>query len=67
MQVVGAFMALNIVWWDVEKYKLKWLRVLECVRGLGFNSYVCHVCVVCFIINFNDILSVRSDNITLYL
>jgi len=39
-------MALNINEGDVENYKLKWLRVLHCVRGLGFKSYVCHLCVI---------------------
>ena len=37
MRVVGAFMALNVNFHDVEKYFLKWLRVLDCVRGLGFE------------------------------
>jgi len=30
MRVGGAFMALNIDYCDMEKYKLKWLRVLSC-------------------------------------
>jgi len=28
MRVVEAFMTLNFDYYDVEKYKLKWLRVL---------------------------------------
>jgi len=43
-------MSLNVNWYDVEKYLLKWLRVLNYVRGLRFKSYVCHLCVVWFII-----------------
>jgi len=35
MQVVGAFKAFNADCYDVEKYWLKWLRVLNYVRGLG--------------------------------
>jgi len=50
MRVVEAFMAINAKLHDMEKYYLMWLRVLCCVRGLRFESYVCHLCVVWFII-----------------
>jgi len=43
-------MALNTNLYDVEKYYLKWLRVLGCVRGLGFKSYVCHFMLLFIII-----------------
>ena len=46
MWVGEAFMALNVNLYDVKKYQLKWLRVLDCVRGLGFESYVCQLCVI---------------------
>jgi len=46
MGIVGAFKGFNADGYDVEKYYLKWLRVLKCVRGLGFKSYVCHLCVI---------------------
>jgi len=46
MRVVEAFMAFNSGLCDVEKYYLKWLRVLNCVRGLDFKSYVCQICVI---------------------
>ena len=45
MRVVGAFMAFISNLYDVEKYQLKWLRVLDYVRELGFKSYVCLMCV----------------------
>jgi len=44
--VVGTLIALNVNWYGVEKYKLKWLRVLDCVRGLGFEFYVFQLCVI---------------------
>ena len=46
MQVVGAFKAFNVDCYDVEKYQLKWLRVLDCVKELGFKSYVCQLDVI---------------------
>jgi len=39
-------MSLNGNVYDVEKYLFKWFRVLDCVRGLGFKSYVCQI--VCY-------------------
>jgi len=42
-------MVFNSDLYDVKKYYLKWLRVLNCVRGLGFKSYVCQLCVfICY-------------------
>jgi len=38
MRVEEAFKAFNAECYDVEKHYLKWLRVLNCVRGLGFKS-----------------------------
>ena len=32
MRVVGTFMVFNAGIYDVEKYWLKWLRVLDCVK-----------------------------------
>ena len=46
MQVVGAFKKFNAECYDVEKYQLKWLKVLGCVNGLGFESYVCQLYVI---------------------
>jgi len=46
MRVVGVFKAFNAECYDVEKYYLKWLRVLDCVKGLGFKSYVCQLYVI---------------------
>jgi len=46
MWVVGAFKEFNADCYDMEKYLLKWLRVLKCVRGLGFKSYVCCLCII---------------------
>jgi len=56
MRVVGGFKEFNADCYDVEKYKLKWFRVLKCVRGLGFKSYVCHLCVILIIIIFYNLL-----------
>jgi len=56
MRVVGAFMAFNIDWCDVAKYYVKWLRVLNCVKGLGFKSYICPLWVNWFIIIFNNMI-----------
>jgi len=39
-------MAINVNLYDMEKYKFKWLRVLDCVKGLGFKSYVSHLYVI---------------------
>ena len=39
-------MAFNVDCYDVKKYQLKWLSVLDCVRGLGFESYVCQLYVI---------------------
>jgi len=42
-------MTLNSNLYDVEKYQLKWLRVLYCVRGLGFKSlYANCVLFICY-------------------
>ena len=46
MRVIEAFKAFNVECYDVEEYYLKWLRVLDCVGGLGFKSYVCQLCVI---------------------
>jgi len=53
MWVVRALVEFNADCHDMEKYKLKWLRVLDCVRGLGFESYVCqlYVILMCIILN----------------
>jgi len=49
MRVGRTFMVFNSDLYDVKKYYLKWLRVLNCVRGLGFKSYVCQLCVfICY-------------------
>jgi len=50
MRVVEAFMTFNSGWCDVEKYYLKWLRVLDCVKRLGIESYVCQLCVISFLL-----------------
>jgi len=68
MRAEGAFMTLNANCYDVEKYYLKWLRVLNCERGLGFESYVYQLYVVLngaflFMLYFNVI----SDNVILKL
>jgi len=39
-------MAFAFYSYNVEKYKLKWLRVFGCLRGLRFESYVCHLCAI---------------------
>jgi len=39
-------MALNVDWYDIKKYYLKWFRVLDCLKGLGFKSYICHLRVI---------------------
>ena len=41
-----AFMTFNSDKYDMKKYWLKWLRVLDFMIGLGFKSYVCHLCAV---------------------
>ena len=38
-------MTFNFDMYNVKKYYLKWLRVLYCVKGLGFKSHVCYLCV----------------------
>ena len=53
-------MAINASFYDVEKYQLKWLR------GLGFESYVCQLCVILIVYYFNNKrLNMMSDNIIL--
>jgi len=39
-------MAFNSDLYEVEWYQLKWLRVLDCLRGLAFESYVCPLCAI---------------------
>ena len=39
-------MAFNTDMYVMEKYQLKWLRVLYHIRGLKYKSYVCHLCVI---------------------
>jgi len=53
MRAVEAFMALNSNLYNVEKYLLKWLRVLDCVRGFGFKFYVCQLCVIYLLLFLN--------------
>jgi len=67
MRVERAFMALSVVWCDVEKYYLKWLRILNCVSGLGFESYVCMLYVIWFIIIFLIYLWIGGDIIIIEL
>ena len=67
MQVVGAFKVFNADCNDVEEYQLKWLKLLYCVKGLGFKSYVCHLCGISFIIILNMCWIMMSDNIIIEL
>jgi len=67
MRIVGAFMAFNSDLYDVEKYLLKWLRVPNYVRGLGFKSYICQLCGFWFVIIFDNMLDHVSDNIIIKL
>ena len=51
-----------------DQYQLKWLRVLYCLRGLGFESYVCQLCDIlflCIILRLG--MNVSSDNVILKL
>jgi len=45
-------MTLNANYYDLEGYYIKWLRVLDCVRGLRFESYVCQLYVILICILF---------------
>jgi len=57
-------MALNSNLHDMEKYELKWLRVLDCVGGLEFKSYVCQLCVFFY---FKYMLIMLGNNISIEL
>ena len=59
-------MALIVGWCDVEKCQLKWLRVLDCVRGLGFESYVWQLCVVVLLLNFNNMYEYGIDDVNCF-
>jgi len=39
-------MTFNSDMYDVEKYYFKWLRAFYCVKRLGFESYMCQLCVI---------------------
>jgi len=47
MQVVGAFMTINVSWYNMEKYQLKWLRVFSCIERTWIQvlcmSFVCYL------------------------
>jgi len=57
MWVVRAFMWLNVDFCDVEKYLLKWLRVL----GYGEGTWIRVLCMLikCYLIDyyFNNMLN----------
>jgi len=36
----------NFWWYDVESVSLSGWEYFDCVRGLGFKSYVCQLCVI---------------------
>jgi len=56
MRVIEAFKKFNAENHDVEKYYLRWLRVLDSVKRLGFESYVCQLCVILIYAFLCDIL-----------
>ena len=39
---------------------------LVCVRGLGFESYVCQLCVVILLFIFNNMYEYVIGNVNLY-
>jgi len=47
MRVEGAFMALNIVHVMWKSTSSNGWEYFDYVKGLGFKSYVCHLCVLC--------------------
>jgi len=60
-------MALNSDLYDVENYSLKWLRVFNYVRRLGFESY-CMLNMCCLIFYYLMICVIMlSDNIIIEL
>jgi len=61
MRVGRTFMALNIVWYDVKSASLSGWEYLIMLRGLGFKSYVCLLCVIWFIIILLIYLWIVSD------
>jgi len=67
MWIVGVFMALNVDKGDVEKYQLKWLRVLSCVE----RTWVWVFCmpIMCYLIIIILIiwLSMLNDGIIIEL
>jgi len=58
-------MAINVNCYDVEKYWLKWLRVLDCVERIWVR--VLSMPIVCYLIDycFNNYLIMVSDNMVL--
>ena len=55
MQLVEAFMVFNVKVYDVEKYQLKWLRVLSVERTWVQVLYM-PLYTIYFIIIFNNML-----------
>jgi len=56
MWVVGAFMALNIDYYGVEKYYVKWLRVLWLCETTWVQVLGMPIVCIWFIIIFDNIL-----------
>jgi len=52
MRVEGAFMVLIVVYCGVEKYQLKWLRVLWLCERTWVRVLCMPIMCCCFIINF---------------
>jgi len=67
MRVVRAFMTFNSNMYDVEKYLLKWLRILNGVKGLAFESEVCQLCIINLLLFLTICLIMLSDYIIIEL
>ena len=39
---------------------------LVCVRGLGFESYVCQLCIIILLLIFNNMYEYGIDNVNYY-
>jgi len=56
-------MPLNIDYWTLKSTSSNGWEYLFMLRGLGFKSYVCQLCVILIMYYFNNIIERESDNI----
>jgi len=63
MWVKSVFMALIMTWKSTNSSGWEYF---DCVRGLGFKSYVCQLCVVVLLFIFNNMYEYGIGNVNLY-